>query len=88
VATFMAVTTSSSARLRDAEAVRKLLDCYFWDGDVEATITTEGTDRQAYLTICGYDWPSTSRIPEGAEPASLENNDANEFEKFDCPALG
>jgi hypothetical protein len=81
MATFMAVTSSSSARLRDVEAVRKLLDRYSWDGDVEAKIT-EMPHGQAHLTICGYDWPSMSRIPEAAEPASFEDNDDNEFEKF------
>ena len=70
MATFVATTASNGARLKDPEAVAKILDRYFWDGDVTASIETR--DGQAQLEIYGYDWPGAWRIPDGANRDDFE----------------
>ena len=50
--------------------MRKILDRYFWDSDVTASIETR--DGQAQLEIYGYDWPGAWSIPDGANRDDFE----------------
>ena len=70
MATFVATTASNGARLKDPEAVREILDRYFWDGDVTASIQT--TDGEESLVIYGYDRPGAWKIPDGVNQDEFE----------------
>jgi hypothetical protein len=70
MADFIATTASNGARLKDPEAVEKIIGCYVWDGDVEASIQTR--EGQACLVIYGYDWPNAWKIPEGVNRDEFE----------------
>ena len=65
MATFLATTASNGPRLRDPEAAQKVLEGYWWDGDVQALIEADRSDGQAYLALYGYDWPEAWKITDG-----------------------
>ncbi len=65
MATFVATTANNGPRLKDAEAARRVLERYSWDGEIEAVIETDPTNGQAYLALYGYDWPGAWKVPEG-----------------------
>jgi hypothetical protein len=67
MATFVATTTSNGAALRDVEAARKLLDRYYWYGDVQAEIVGDDAEGQSYLSVYGHDWPGAWWIPDGVD---------------------
>jgi hypothetical protein len=82
MATFIATTASNGARLKDAEAARRVVDRYCWDGDVEVAIQT---DRSAYLVVYGYDWPGCWKVPEGTEPDAFEPDfDQDTYDGFEA----
>ena len=72
MATFMATTASNSPRLKDPESARKVLERYFWDGDIEVTITTDSSDGQPRLMLYGYDWPGAYKIPDNVSRDEFE----------------
>ena len=72
MATFIATTSSNGPIMKDADAARKILERYFFDGDLEARIDTTQPDGQPYLSICGYEWPGAFKIPEGVNMDDFE----------------
>jgi len=71
MATFIATTASSGPRLKDATAAKKVLERYYWDGDVQALIETDGPTGQPTLPLYGYDWPGAWKVPDGISPAEF-----------------
>ena len=65
MATFVATTASSGARLSDAQTAQRVLDRFFWDGDVRAVIRQDEQDGLARLYVYGYDWPGVWKLPDG-----------------------
>jgi hypothetical protein len=72
MATFMAVTASNGPRLKDAQAARKIVERYLWDGDVQALIRRDVDDGADHLEVYGYDWPAAWKVPEGADAETFE----------------
>lgn len=83
MADLIATTVSNVARLKDPEAVKKILGCYLWEGDVEVIIRTEN-DGEAFLVICGYDWPIAWKILGDLERDDFEPDcdSDDDFEDF------
>lgn len=86
MATFIATTACNGPRVTDAEAVKKIMDRYSWDGDTTAGIIADPDDGQPRLTIAGYDWPAAWKVPDGVDRTMYEldyDTDPNVgFEQF------
>ncbi len=86
MATFNATTASNGAFLKDAAAARRVLDRYYFDGDVEAEIQVDAEQNRPYLSIWGYDWPGAWRIPDGIDKGAFDpdydDDPSNGFDEF------
>ena len=71
MANFEAVTVSNGARVKDIEAVKRLLGLYEPNSDVTIGLTEE------WLNIYGYDWPKIFK-----NDADDEECDEDFFEEF------
>jgi hypothetical protein len=81
MATFIATTSSNEARLTDADAVKEVLDRYFFDGEVQAAIRY-GPDSFCALVVYGYDWPAAWKLPPGAEEPDWDEDPDDGFDQF------
>lgn len=95
MATFVATAASNDAALKDVDAARRVLDRYFFDGDVQAEIRKDSENGSPYLSVCGYDWPGAWRIPDGVAKDGFEPDfdvdpdiGFDEFLKEVAPCLG
>jgi hypothetical protein len=84
MATFIATAASSVPRIKDSEGVKKVMERFFWDGEVTPVIQTE--QGQLRLAIHGGDWPAAWKIPEDVAKEEFEadyDKDPTEgFEQF------
>src|SRR6266511_1380039 len=86
MATFLATTASNGPQLKDPEAAQKVVERYWWDGDVRALIETDHSDGQAYLALYGYDWPGAWKVPDGVDredfASDYDDDPADGFAQF------
>jgi hypothetical protein len=83
MATFVATTASNGPRVTDPEAVNKVLERYFWDGELTVTCVKEEQTGHSHLEMYGFDWPSAWHIPEGIDPEEFEPDYADSSDGFD-----
>ncbi|MBI3411448.1 MAG: hypothetical protein HY040_24230 [Planctomycetes bacterium] len=72
MATFVATTASNCPRLKNPEAAGKVLERYFWDGDLTVTCAKDEQTGHSHLNVYGYEWPGGWRIPDGVDPEEFE----------------
>jgi hypothetical protein len=80
MATFIATTSSNEVRVTDADAVQRVLDRYYWDGDIQALL--DGPDSFKALVIFGYAWPAAWQLKEGAAEPDWDEDSDEGFELF------
>lgn len=72
MADFIAVTACNDPKIKDHEAVEKIIARYYVEPDLNVGVGFDEKDGSAFVFVYGYVWPDAWPIPDGIKPEEFD----------------